>query len=443
METSALSEFIEVVSASVAAVSVEGDTSGCIIGCNQQFCAMLNVDKKDAVGRTLRELLPRYARRPFDDQIRGCTDRRSPVEIVQALDLGHETRWWRIVAHPITVSSSKIEFVFLTCVDITDKVNLENDLKIANIRFSAVIESAYDGIIAVDSKQRIQLFNAAAEDMFGYSAQEIIGEHLSTLIPHEYRDGHTSHMNQFKNSPIVSRQMFERGGRIKGLAKDGTTFPVEISISKIDVEGATEYTAVVRDISERVRLIDQLRDQATVDSLTGLLNRRAFMDRAEREIALSQRHKQPISVMMIDIDKFKLINDTHGHDGGDMVLKAMAAACASAFRNTDIYARLGGEEFSGLLPVTGMAEAMIVAERLRKVIANAEFKMDWKSYEPIPFTISIGVAQTDSTESIAEVLKRADTALYAAKEAGRNRVIASSGACEVSEAPQLLKVVAN
>ncbi|MGE0318162.1 MAG: GGDEF domain-containing protein [Hyphomicrobiaceae bacterium] len=103
----------------------------------------------------------------------------------------------------------------------------------------------------------------------------------------------------------------------------------------------------------------------------------------------------------------------------------------------------GGEEFSGLLPVTGMAEAMIVAERLRKVIANAEFKMDWKSYEPIPFTISIGVAQTDSAESVAEVLKRADTALYAAKEAGRNRVIASSGACEVSEAPQLLKVVAN
>lgn len=423
MEHKTLSEFIEAISTSIAIVELSNGVAGQLVGCNQRFCGMLKLDKTMADNCLLRDIIPRYAWRQLNEQINVCVKSAAPVEFVQPLDVDDGTRWWRIVIHPVTDNGRTPIAILLTCLDITDKVELENKLKVANVRFSAVIQSAYDGIITVDSDQRICLFNAAAEEMFGYDCEEIIGQPLAILIPETHREKHEHQVRQFKGSPIQSRQMFERGGRITGLRKDGGTFPVEISISKIDVDGATEYTAVVRDISEQARLIDQLHNQAKTDQLTGLLNRRAFMERAAQEIAISHRYTHPLAVLMIDIDHFKRVNDQYGHDAGDIVLTAMARAGNGVLRKSDVFARIGGEEFAVLLPMTGEKEAFILAERLRETIDKGRFKMDWKKYDPIPFSVSIGVALLEADDAVIDdALKRADNALYTAKNTGRNRV---------------------
>ncbi len=418
-----LAGLVEAVAASLAVIEIEDGRAGRISACNSQFHSMLGLAAEDGVGKPLREIVPRYARRELLPQIEACIESIMPVETVQAFDFAGRTRWWRLTAQPILKGPGKPTAVLLTCLDITDKVQLENDLKIANSRFSAVVQSAYDGIVTVDREQRIRLFNAAAEEMFGYGADEVVGQPLDILIPDRYRGHHGEHVETFARSPIQSRQMFERGNRLTGRAKDGSEFPIEVSIAKIQIIGATEFTAVVRDISERARLIDELRQQATVDLLTGLTNRRAFYTHAAQERTRAARKGWSLSAMMIDIDRFKSINDCHGHAAGDMVLRAMASAFRSVLRKSEIFARIGGEEFAVLLSNADENQCAAVAERLRDAIAHGRFDHDWGEIARIPFTVSIGVAPCFKDDvNIDEALKRADAALYAAKGNGRNRV---------------------
>jgi len=172
-----------------------------------------------------------------------------------------------------------------------------------------------------------------------------------------------------------------------------------------------------RDRSERLAV--SLEQLAITDGMTGLFNRRHFEGLAHAEWARFQRYGRPLSVLMIDIDKFKTINDRFGHDAGDQVIKAIAATCNATKRQTDVVARVGGEEFVLLLPETDESAAEIVAERLRKSI---EDNIHVIAGEPV--TISIGIAGAALSMPAFEImLKRADEALYEAKRTGRNRVM--------------------
>lgn len=205
---------------------------------------------------------------------------------------------------------------------------------------------------------------------------------------------------------------------IHGRQRDGTLIPIEIAISKIQVNGVMEFTAVIRDIADRVRLMELLQRQAETGELTGLFNRRAFADLAQTLLP----PKASLAPLMFDIDHFKQVNDTHGHDRGDDVLRMMAGTVAQRLRQGDIFARMGGEEFAALLPGATIAEAQAEAEKLRPTFERQEVE-GWKG-PPIPFTVSIGVtACTEADRDIWPALKRADTALYAAKKGGRNQVV--------------------
>jgi diguanylate cyclase (GGDEF)-like protein len=194
---------------------------------------------------------------------------------------------------------------------------------------------------------------------------------------------------------------------------------VEIAISKINVNGLLEFTAVIRDIADRIRLMDLLQKEAETDELTGLPNRRTFLDTAANLF----RSSEQISLFMLDIDHFKNVNDTYGHDAGDEVLRALAAAGTTYSREKDIFPRIGGEEFVALLPETNLEQARSIAEKLRTVLEQQDFIHSWRIDQAIPFTVSIGVATRAPGEvEVGEVLKRADQALYRAKEGGRNRV---------------------
>jgi diguanylate cyclase (GGDEF)-like protein len=178
-----------------------------------------------------------------------------------------------------------------------------------------------------------------------------------------------------------------------------------------DIRALTDLTRIVTSELE-------LRGLAMTDSLTGALSRRAFQAEAARARDLASRHQHQLSCIMFDLDHFKAVNDTHGHGVGDLVLRAAVDMCRNELRAADVIGRMGGEEFAVLLPHTGLAEALAVAEKLRAAMAKVNVEADRGT---VRVTASFGVAALDAqTGGIDGLLRNADMALYAAKEAGRN-----------------------
>ena len=175
------------------------------------------------------------------------------------------------------------------------------------------------------------------------------------------------------------------------------------------------------DITERKKAEQRLETLAQIDVLTGLANRRHFMTLAEQELSRAQRYGGALSLLMVDIDHFKSINDTYGHHTGDLVLQKLGALFQEALRDIDIFGRVGGEEFAGVLPQTSAEQALDVAERLRQIVERAEFTRAHGL--PLHITLSIGVTTlTDRSSNIDTLLGQADSALYRAKSGGRNQV---------------------
>ncbi len=190
--------------------------------------------------------------------------------------------------------------------------------------------------------------------------------------------------------------------------------------------------AVILDITERKRMEEDLRAQAATDPLTGVPNRRSFETTARREVERARRYAKPFSVLALDIDHFKRVNDTYGHDIGDIVLKGVSRICLEKLRVTDILARLGGEEFAMLLPETDIDAATNLAERLRYAIESNPIVT---AKGALPVTVSLGVAQYAPNEpTIEAALKRADEAMYEAKRSGRNKIV-------VAKLPSLVRAV--
>jgi len=230
-----------------------------------------------------------------------------------------------------------------------------------------------------------------------------------------------------------------RGYQAELVRPDGTRFWAQISArvqqaksrggngGQPPLDGLESVVGVVMDISERRKMLDEIYRLARTDSLTGLWNRGYFMDVACRELARSRRDLSPLSLIMIDVDHFKNVNDTHGHEAGDDALRCLAEVVALSVREGDLVARLGGEEFVALLPNARVADACNVAERIREGIRSRE--LGCRSGACFGLTVSVGVATHRNRETpLEELLRCADEALYAAKRGGRDRVEIYGGA---------------
>jgi len=180
-----------------------------------------------------------------------------------------------------------------------------------------------------------------------------------------------------------------------------------------------ELAAMVVDELETRRSMLELRRLATTDPMTGIHNRRQFLHLAERELARAARYGQPVCLFMVDIDRFKRINDAHGHETGDRAIIATVEAIRSLLRPEALFGRLGGEEFAVLLPQADLAAALIAAERCRHAVRRARVTTEAGD---IGFTVSIGLTPVDARTGLTMALQQADQALYDAKNAGRNRV---------------------
>ena len=229
-------------------------------------------------------------------------------------------------------------------------------------------------------------------------------------------------VNQAYQDALQTRQPYEITHRL--LMADGR-------VKHVHERGKTDYDTAgqplrsigtAQDVTERVELEHELRAQTQVDYLTGLANRRHFMERGEEEVARTTRYRHPLSLLMLDIDHFKAINDTHGHQAGDAALQMLAAHCRDALREIDIVGRIGGEEFAIILPEIDGAGASLVAERLRASIARQTLTTEKGAVMKVTVSIGIAIHADGHLGGLDDFLRQADTALYEAKRAGRNCV---------------------
>lgn len=293
------------------------------------------------------------------------------------------------------------------------------ELADSEAKFRAMSEASQDALVMTDDKGRVSFWNRAAERMFGVSRQDMDGRPLHDVVaPPGELDKARAGLREFQRTgggPLIDAINEHEARRA-----DGSRFPVELSVAAFRREDRWWAVGAARDISERKRAEEALRELAATDGLTGLLNRRRFMEVGEAEFERAKRTARPISLIMFDVDHFKKVNDTRGHDVGDTVLVSLARTAKDTLRAVDILGRLGGEEFAAILPETGLKEASAVAERLRQAVSGMGLAPNG---EPLPVTVSLGVVQSQEPgESLESLLKRADTALYRAKSSGRDRV---------------------
>jgi diguanylate cyclase (GGDEF)-like protein/PAS domain S-box-containing protein len=302
--------------------------------------------------------------------------------------------------------------------DITERKRNEEVISESSLRFNRILDNLFAYVALLDTNGVVLEVNKAPLDRAGYRREDVIGQYFCDAPWWNYND-------TVREQLIAAINAAKQGktSRYDVEVKMGEDLvPIDFLIAPVlDSSGSIVGilpTAV--DITERKILEEELQRQARLDFLTGLPNRRNFMDRGEAELLRASRYDNPLSMLMLDIDHFKQINDTHGHQAGDLVLKSLAKTIQVVLRNVDIIGRLGGEEFASVFPETGIEKATEVAERLREVISATEVTLPVGI--KIHFTVSIGVAALlDKNSNIDMLLNEADKALYRAKQAGRNR----------------------
>ncbi len=302
--------------------------------------------------------------------------------------------------------------------------------------YKRIFESNPDPLFVVNLAGQIVNVNARVEQVFGFRPDELLGEPIERLIPNRFASGHLQHRARFARMPMV-RKMRSRSFQLYALRKDQAEIPVDIMISPFQADNESLVLCAVRDVSEAFAAQQQLRQRtaeleaaheqmkilASRDGLTELLNRRAFQEQVEWMLRNAVRRFERFSLLLIDLDFFKRVNDQFGHAEGDRVLRAIAETLRTNCRQNDVAARFGGEEFAVALPDTGASGGLVAAEMLRIAIASADGPQT-------SITASIGVATYVPSEglpqrqcTIQQLIDDADRALYAAKHAGRNRAI--------------------
>ena len=275
-------------------------------------------------------------------------------------------------------------------------------------RNRSVVEAAADGIVTVDHRGNIRTFNPAAEILTGWMAAEVVGRPAELLVPDAGRRVITG------PGAATGSEKIE----IDGLRRDGTRFPLELTVSPVDLPDGRGMTVIARDVSDRKRLEAQLTRQALHDPLTGLANRTLLLDRMGTALRRAQRTGAYPVVLFIDLDRFKVINDSLGHHVGDELLVVIARRLEAELRAGDTAARLGGDEFVALCEgIGGTEQAEALAER---ILAAVSLPVELNRATPV-VTASIGIVRAEPGATPETLLRDADASMYRAKEHGRNR----------------------
>lgn len=303
-------------------------------------------------------------------------------------------------------------------------LEMTKELRNSEAKTRAVIEAANDCIISVDADGHIIEFNPAAESTFGHARNAVLGKNIAeVIIPAGYREKHREGMARLRKSgvPTIMGKRLE----LTAIRASGEEFPVEFSMSRFIQDGKPIYTAFLRDIAEQKQSEANIHSLAFYDPLTKLPNRRLLQDRVERALTSVIRHHLFAAILFIDLDNFKILNDTRGHSVGDLLLIEVAKRLTNCVRSDDTVTRLGGDEFVILLeglsenPTKAAVNAELIAEKIRESL-NLPYHLQGQEHLSSP---SIGITLFQNQElGVEDLIKRADAAMYQAKRAGRNAI---------------------
>jgi len=293
----------------------------------------------------------------------------------------------------------------------------------AERRFRDLILASPNPVVICDEQGRIRMTNQRAEAAHGYSRDELIGEPMKTLIPERLHEHFGKLLEQHVREPSLQQLGMEQ--ELFALRRDGSEFPVEFSISSIRTDNGLSICFVARDMTDKYTDSQLAWKQANIDPLTGLPNRHQFRDRLAWSMKRADENGSQLALLMLDLDHFKEINDTLGHDAGDKLLKMVAKRIQNLIRDTDVLARLGGDEFTVIMPgLSDMQPVEHIAQRLVRELAQPFLISNRNFY----LTTSIGITvHPNDARNAEDLIKHADQAMYAAKTAGRNRFMYFSG----------------
>ena len=287
----------------------------------------------------------------------------------------------------------------------------ERLLKENEKRLRDILDSIHAGIVIIDAESHSIIdVNPMAEEIIGYSRDNIIGNICHKFICSAEKG----------KCPITDLNKSVDNSEKTLINRNGETVPILKTVTKTTLNGRLHLVESFLDISAIKKIQKELEILSVTDSLTGLYNRRYFFGLCNKEFNRSLRAENPFSLMMMDLDLFKKINDNYGHQIGDKALKFFADTAKSMLREYDTICRFGGEEFAVLCPETEIEDALLIAERIREKIEESLISAEEFS---VNFTVSIGVAKLKNDDkSIDDIISRADKALYKAKYSGRNKV---------------------
>ena len=290
------------------------------------------------------------------------------------------------------------------------KIKNNNNPIDVNTYFKEVFTNAGIGIITLDAKSSIEYINEEALKIFGYKSSALVNTNFFTLIHSTDQD----YLKQFIKTANSSTP-----SEFTGIHKDNSAFPIELNISSKKLNQTCIYTVIIRDITEIKKNEEKLEHQAYFDSLTGIPNRTLFLDRSEIALNQAKRSNESLAVIFIDLDEFKELNDTLGHDAGDVMLKAVAQRFINCARKSDTVSRRGGDEFTILMPrIKNIEDAVKLAERILLSNKNAISIKEKMVFPKTSMGISIYPHDGDSIETL---INNADKAMYYAKESGKNQ----------------------
>lgn len=290
--------------------------------------------------------------------------------------------------------------------------------------FRTLLDNLRDGVYFVDRDRQIQYWNKAAERISGFSDEEVTGSHCyDNILVHVDTDGNSLCLGRCPLAAAMEDGQ-PRNAIIYMKHKEGHRVPVNVTVAAIrdaagNIIGGLETFSDNTHAMAALRDIESLREQALLDPLTGVGNRRYTAQILELKVAEARQRKTHVAVVFLDIDHFKLVNDRYGHQVGDVVLKMVARTLAHAMRANDFLGRWGGEEFVAVLPDVQFPALQQTAERLRALVEKSSRDV---SKQKLAVTVSAGAALSKAGDDADSLLARADEALYASKRAGRNRV---------------------
>lgn len=291
-------------------------------------------------------------------------------------------------------------------------------LEASERRANTIVDQLVDGVIQIDTAGQMQRVNEAACRIFGYASEEMVGHNVRMLMDEPHHSAHDGYLQAYANGGPP--RIIGIGRQVEGLRKNGEKFPMDLAVTAIELDDQQVYIGLVRDLSERLATEQQLWRQANLDPLTGLPNRARLLEQLEKERERSQHTGLPLALLMVDIDRFKLVNDSLGHAAGDDVLRITAERLQELLRPGDTLARLGGDEF--VMVLSDLSNLKRV-EQVATAISQALIQPFGLSGQAAQLSASTGIAvyPIDTSAEAGALLRCADQAMCAARALGGNR----------------------